>query len=628
MKKTDGQFKRIAGLLSRCLRTLRQAPVALGLLWSADPVGTVLTQLASLAHGIMPAVYLYCSKEVIDSVTQWLGTKGGIPHSAVFFLVVAGAALLTQEATGLLLGSYMSERLSRRIAIRIRELLLDKAAQLDVTFFETPEFHDRLMRAQQQSMGRPTSMAATLTGGLADLVGLLAYVVVLWQFSPWSLLILVAVTAPVLAVELGFGHLGYVTVTGQTEGERRIGYISNLLTSPAAAKEVRLFGLFPYLREAWSGLCQRHCRQKDSVALRRGVSRLVVVLFRVGLTFAFYVAVVARTARDPAMTVGAMIMVVQAMKLACGALAGVSRAAGSFYADSLFFADLVEFLKLQPTLQSASGPVSSVPLLGQCVEFRSVGFAYPAAESRVLEDVSFRIESGERIAVVGENGAGKTTLVKLLARLYDPCTGSIEVDGVDLRGIPPETWQQNMAVIFQDFVRYHLSVRENIAFGDLTKLDCDEALLRAARLSGADRTLAALPQGLDAKLGKEFSDGHEISGGEWQKIALARAFLRDARLLILDEPTASLDPKQEFETFQRFGELAQGKTVVFVSHRLSTVRTADRILVMEKGRLVEAGTHDELMAAGGVYSALFTRQAAGYQDQRGQDGNPSASDPS
>jgi len=608
---TDKQsfFGRIATWLS----PLRQTPRVLALVWKAYPVSAVVVPLLALVSAPVPALTLFSLKKVIDGVTLWLqgDPAGGRETILIFFGLVAALRLLQSGLESL--RQFMERLLERRLAHYIQGRILERAVNLDISFFETPSFYDKLARAQGGIGYRPFAIMSSLMRGIHDIGVLAGYAVLLATLAWWVVPCLVTLALPAFILQARYGQMGWFIAANRTPEKRRMDYYSGLLTSDAAAKEIRLFRLGDYFISQWKDLFRRFYQQDRRFHARSHLGQLVGLAIQTAGAVALYGFAIYRTIARSGVTIGSLFMYMQAIDQALDSISRIFLSLGGLYENNLYMRGLFEYLAQEPQMKTPS-PARAVPEpIRDGLRLEGVRFRYPEGTRDVLEDLSLEIRPGEKVALVGENGAGKTTLVKLLARLYDPGSGRITVDGIDLRELDAASWQQQIGIIFQDFAHYAVAAKENIALGDIDRLHDMEAIRAAARKSGADKCVERLDHQWDTILGKVFDEGQELSVGEWQRIALARAFFREAQILILDEPTASLDAKQEYEIFKQFNELTRGKTTILVSHRFSSVRMADRIFVMEKGRVVESGTHEELTTLRGRYCELYSRQAEAYR---------------
>jgi ATP-binding cassette subfamily B protein len=592
------------------LAALRNVPPVLRLVWKSAPKVVAAGLTLRVFSALTPLAALAISKWIIDLVVAAVKHPGPLPHQ-IWFLV--GAEFLV-AAVGNVLGraiDYTDARLADEFTREVSLRVMEHAARLDLASFEDPAFQDKLERARLQAtdrIGMLNSMGRLLLQSIT-LVSLSIGVIV---YSPWLFAVLVICVAPAFAGESHFAFLGYSLAHSLTPVRRELDYLRIVGSGKENAKEVKMFGLGGYLQNRYGALTDGVIRKNRELTRKRlAWGSALAVLGSVGY-YASFAYLVWRTLLGE-MSVGTLTFLAGAIAGSSSQLQAVFSLFSSISDQALFLTDLVDFLAVQPRIQSKPNAIMAPRPIRKGFEFRDVSFQYPGSTRLVLDRLNFRIEPGEHIALVGENGQGKTTLVKLMARLYDPTSGAILLDGVDLREYDIEDLQREIGVIFQDFVRYDMAARMNIGVGRIEETDHDESLWAAAKKSRADRTLERLAGGLDQMLGRRFEGGVDLSGGEWQKFALARAYLRDAQVLILDEPTASLDAVAESEVFARFADLARGSTAILISHRFSTVRKAGRIVVLEGGRIREQGTHEQLVTIRGRYARLFELQAANYR---------------
>jgi ATP-binding cassette, subfamily B, bacterial len=600
---------------------LRNLPPFLRLIWKTSPGLTASDLVCRLGRAFLPIATLYVGKLIVDEVVR-LAAAGhahdglraslasGLVNHLLALLGLELALAVVSDVLGRvvsLVDSLLSERFSNTTSVR----LMEHAATLDLEDFEDSELQDRLDRAQRQTSGRMTLMSQ-IFGQAQDVVTIASFAIGLLAYAPWLIVLLVLALVPAFVGEAHFNAQSYSLNYAWTPERRELDYLRQTGASVDTAKEVKIFGLNAFLIARYRALADTFYAANRRLAARRaGWGGLLTTIGTLGYYVA-YAFIAWRTLRGD-FTIGDLTFLSGSFRrlrnLLEGLLIGFSQVAG----QALYLDDLFSFFEIQPEIVSPPDPRPvPVPIRAGFV-FEDVGFRYPGAERWAVRHLGFTLRAGEVLALVGENGAGKTTLVKLLARLYDPDEGRILLDGHDLREYDLAALRANIGVIFQDFVRYHLTAAENIAVGRIEARDDRPRIEAAAHASLADEVIARLPAGYDQVIGKRFRTGVDLSGGEWQKVAIARAYMRDAQLLILDEPTAALDARSEFEVFQRFKELSEGKTAVLISHRFSSVRMADRILVLEAGQIEAAGTHEELLAAGGHYAELFELQAAGYR---------------
>jgi len=592
------------------LAALRNLPPVLKLVWDAAPAVVAAGIALRIASAMIPLATLIVTKWIIDLVTASMGRLGPVPPQIWWLLGAEFVLAGLNQVLGRTI-DYTDARLADEFTREVSLRVMKHAARLDLASLEDPAFHDKLERARLQAtdrIGMLNAMGRLLLQAIT-LVTLSAWVI---AFSPWLFLVLVICVVPAFAGESHFAFLGYSLAHAITPIRRELDYLRILGSSKESAKEVKVFGLGQHLHDRYAQLTGQIIRKNISLTRRRlGWGSILAIVGSIGY-YASYVFLVWRTLRGE-LTIGTLVSLTGAIAGSSIQLQGVFSLFSHIADQALHLTDLIDFLSVQPRIQSKPNAVPAPRAVREGFEFRGVSFHYPNSERLVLNNLNFRIQPGEHVALVGENGQGKTTLVKLMARLYDPTGGAILLDGVDLRDYRVEDLHHEIGIIFQDFVRYDMAARLNIGVGRIDALDQDSALWAAARKSRADGMLMRFPGGLDQMLGRRFDGGVDLSGGEWQKFALARAYLRDAQVLILDEPTASLDAVAEYEVFCRFDELARDKMAILISHRFSTVRKSDRIVVLENGKIHEQGTHDQLVATGGRYARLFALQAASYR---------------
>ncbi len=592
------------------VESLRHVRPLLAMVWETSPPLMLASVFLRLLRALIPLAMLWVSKLILDALVAWK-TRGAGNLTALWELVALELGLAVASdilgRTNTLCDSLLGDRFTNRVSVR----LMQHATRLDLASFEDPVFYDKLERARRQTTGRLGLLAAMLN--LAqDSVSLISLSAGLIVFSPWLMLLLVAAVIPAFLGETHFTTLAYSVLYRWTPQRRELDYLRLLGASAQSAKEVKIFGLGSYLANRYLEVSDRIYLENKAVALKRAVFGSLLNLLSTAGYYGAYAVVLARTLAGT-LSIGTFTFLTGSFYRSRGYIERILSGFNDVSEQALFLRDLFDFFAMEPRIESRPGAVPAPRPIRRGFEFRGAGFVYPGGERHVLKDINFTMEPGEKIALIGENGAGKTTLVKLLARLYDPTEGKILLDGIDLREYSVEDLRKEIGVIFQDYMRYEMPARENIGFGKIESLDDHERIRTAAAKSLAADVIGKLPQGLDQMLGRRFDGGVDLSGGEWQKFALARAYMRDAQVLILDEPTATLDAKAEYRVFQRFSELTRGRMAVLISHRFSTVRMADRILVLANGEIEEQGTHDELVALGGRYAELFELQAAGYR---------------
>ena len=592
------------------LQALRNIPPVLRMVWEAAPKVIVASVTLRVITALLPLAVLKVTQVIIDDVYNLTAHHKALP-SYFWWLVALEFGLASLAALLVRLINFcdvvLADKYSRHISTRIME----HASKLDLTSFEDPLFYDRMERARVQGTDRIVLIQATgqLIQQLVTTASLAAGILF---FSPWILLALVACVVPAFLGETHFAFMGYSLNFRQTPAKREMEYLRVLGGSKESAKELKLFGLAPFLVGRYTKLSNELHAQTVGLARRKliigGLLSLLGTLGYYGsYAFVIYETVVG------ALTIGTLYFLTGAIAGASTNIQAVFATFSTIADQALFVTDLLDFFAMKPTVSSKPNALLVPRPILRGFEFRNVSFAYPGLTRMVLSDVSFQLRPGERLALVGENGQGKTTIVKLLTRLYDPTAGQILLDGVDLREYDLEDLWRETGVIFQDFMRYDMTAGENIAIGKIEERENTFRVRSAAQKSLAAQVIRKLPKSYEQILGRRFEGGVDLSGGEWQKMALARAYLRDAQLLILDEPTAALDAKSEHEVFQRFAELTQGKMALLISHRFSTVKMADRILVLENGQIAEQGDHEDLLLRGGRYAEMFELQAASYR---------------
>jgi ATP-binding cassette subfamily B protein len=592
------------------ISALRNVPAVLKIVWDSGPPVVIFGLLSRLLSSLMPVVLLWITKLIIDGIVHVVSVHQPVPGTlwwlvvAEFFLAVLNSILVRAIDYS---DSLLADKYTRYVSIRV----MKHASSLDLIAYEDPVFYDRLERARVQATDRLVMIQAI--GRLVQLaITTITLSVSIMLFSPWLMLLLIAGVLPAFLGESHFAFLGYAKNFRQTPMRRQLDYLRVLGGSKEAAKELKLFGLKNFLVERFTGMSDQIYDENVSLSRRKLIAGSLLSMIGTMGYYSAYAFVIWRTVQG-AMSIGTLTFLTGAIQQASSNIQQIFSTLAGIGDQALFVTDLLAFFEMKPTIQSRPNALPAPRPVVRGVEFRNVSFSYPGNSRKVLDQINFELHTRERLALIGENGQGKTTIVKLITRLYDPTEGEILLDGIDLREYDLEDLHREIGVIFQDFMRYEMTARENIAVGRIEEIGNLEMLKSAAQKSLADHTINRLSLGYDQMLGRRFDQGVDLSGGEWQKVALARAYLRDAQLLILDEPTAALDARSEFEVFHRFTELTAGKMALFISHRFSTVRSADRILVLENGRIAEEGTHDQLARLGGRYAEMFEMQASSYR---------------
>jgi len=580
------------------------------MIWDTSKSMTIANVLMRLIKSAFPLAMLYVGKEIIDEVIGLINTPGG---DTTYLWWMVGLELSLAVLSDIinrgitLLDSLLGDLFSNRTSVQ----LIRHAAKLDLYQFENPDFYDKLERARRQTTSRTVLMSQVLTQ-LQDVITILFLGIGLVAFNPWLIVILILAVIPAFLGETHFNQASYSLTRSWTPERRELDYLRYIGASDETAKEVKIFNLSDFLANRFERVADKYYDANKKIAVKRAFVGTALSSIGTLAYYGAYVFIILQTV-SAIITVGTLTFLAGSFNRMRNMLQGIMNRFSKIAESSLYLQDLFDFLALQPQIISGKKSHPFPDKVQKGFHFENVSFKYPNTEVYAIKDLTFTLNVGEKLALVGENGAGKTTLVKLLARLYEPTAGRILLDGIDIKEYDLMDLRDNVGIIFQDYQRFHLKASENIAIGNITEID-DAALIEDAAIKSlADTVVEKLPGKYQQVLGKRFGDGVELSGGQWQKVALARAYMRDAQLLILDEPTSALDARAEHEVFQRFAELIQGKTAVLISHRFSTVRMADRILFLENGQLLEIGSHDELLAKDGKYAELFHLQAMGYQ---------------
>lgn len=610
MKQTKNTINFQQTTLKERLSALTNLPAFFKLVWQSNPKKTFLSFLFRILRSAMPVTLLYIGKLIVDQVILLHNTPGS--DTAYLWKLIAlefGLAILTDALNRIinLLDSLLGDSFSNFTSVKIME----HAATLDLEQIEDSEFYDKLERARQQTVGR-TMLLSQVMSQMQDLISMIFLVTGLFAFNPWLILILIIAILPAFLGESHFNSQNYSLTRSQTPERRELDYLRYLGASDETAKEVKIFNLGDFIIGRFKTLSDKFYKDNSKLAVKRSVwGSFFSILGTIGY-YAAYIFIIIRTVNG-SLSVGDLTFLAGSFRQLRTLTEGILSRFTSISQGAIYLNDFIDFFAIQPVITITPNPIPFPNPIRQGFTFENVGFKYRHTEAWANRYLNFTLHPGETLALVGENGAGKTTLVKLLARLYEPTEGRILLDGIDLREYDPAALRLNIGVIFQDYLRYQMTLSNNIAVGNIQELGNEELIKTAAKGSTADALAAKLPNFYEQALGKRFNNGVELSGGEWQKVALARIYMKESQVLILDEPTAALDARAEYEVFQRFAQITKGKSAVLISHRFSTARLADRILVLDKGQVLEVGTHKELLDLKGRYAELFNLQAKGYQ---------------
>jgi ATP-binding cassette, subfamily B, bacterial len=590
-------------------------PRVLKLVWDTNKALTLLMGLLSILQGFTPAISLWITNLVINAVVEGIRVHStNLIWLPISFQVGIGlfSSLLST------ISNITQQILQEKVSNRVQFMILEKSDTLDLSYFENPEFYDKMRRAADQSTYQPVTMVSQTFGLCQTAITMFSMIFLLTRLAWWLAIVSLIVPIPAFFSSIRYGWRGYQRMRRQSPERRLMQYFSTIMTTDTNNKEVKLFNLGRFFIERFKQIANKLYIEDRNIVVRRYSMNFLWTGLTVAANSAIYLYV-ALQAIIGRISLGNLLLYTQSAVQAGQSFQNLLSGISGTYENNLYVGTLFEFLEYEPKIVSPPEPKPVEPssdVKGLDVEFRDVSFTYPGkdpATQAALKHVSFTIKAGEAIALVGRNGAGKTTLVKLLTRLYDPDEGEIFMGGRNIKEYDLKDLREQVGVIFQDYVNYYMSARENIGVGRINEIENEDLVMSAARKSGANAVIERLPGGYDTMLGRWFKDGTQLSGGEWQKVALARAFMRDARILVLDEPTSSLDAQAEYEVFEHFRTLTEGKTAIFISHRFSTVRLADRIFVIEHGGIIENGSHQELMALDGRYAELFNLQAEAYR---------------
>jgi ATP-binding cassette subfamily B protein len=578
--------------------------------WEAGRTVVVFGLISRVIASLLPPALFWVSKLIIDTIYRLL-TNHQPAGNRLWWLVGTEFALAVTAGVLNRIIDYLDALLAGKYTHHVSVRVMEHAAGLDLLAYEDPAFYDRLERARVQATDR-LFMIQAIGRLIQQVITTITLSISIMVFSPWLLLLLVVGVIPAFVGETHFAFLGYAKNFRQTPIRRQLDYLRILGGSKEAAKELKLFGLKDFLTARFKVLSTKVYEEDVALARRKVTTGSVLSAIGTAGYYTAYVFAVWKTVTG-VFSFGTLTLLANAIREASSNLQQTFSTLSTIADQALFLTDLIAFFEMRPTIQSKPNALPAPRPIQRGFEFRNVSFRYPGSSRLVLNGLNFHLRPGARVALIGENGEGKTTIVKLLTRLYDPAEGQVLLDGVDLREYSLEDLYREIGVIFQDFMRYEMTARENIAVGRIEQIDNLQLIRQSAHKSMAEDVVGKLPSGYEQMLGRRFDGGVDLSGGEWQKVALARAYLRDAQVLILDEPTSALDARSEYEVFQRFAELTTGKMALFISHRFSTVRMADRIVVLENGRIAEEGDHDALTQLGGRYAEMFELQAASYR---------------
>jgi ABC-type multidrug transport system fused ATPase/permease subunit len=592
---------------------LRYLPRTFALVKDSSPAFAAGIVALLLGQAFLPAAMAWVGKLIVDAVVLAARTGAAADRTHVLRLVAIELSLMVLSTVFSRGQALLRDLMRASLANHVNTMILEKATTLELKHFEDADFYDKMQNARREASSRPLSLVLEIASLSQQLIVLASYALLLARVSPWSVLLIVAASLPAFFAEAKFSGQSFRLNSWRAPEGRRQNYLEWILTRDSHVKEVKLFGLGPLVLERYRRLFAKFYSEDRALALRKSAAGVLLGLLSLAAFYGSYLWMAWRSALG-AISLGDLTLYLSVFRQGQASIQSVLASIASLYENGLFVSNLYDYLDIGTTGEAprSSPPLSPLQAHAQSVEFRDVSFHYPGSEKLVLNGVSLVLKPGEKLALVGDNGAGKSTLIKLLLRLYDPTGGAILYGGVDLRDMDPRDLRDRLGVLFQDFVKYQFTAAENIGLGWVPAIADRARIEKAADDGGAAQVIASLPQKLDTMLGGWFEEGQELSGGQWQKIALARAFMRRSEVLVLDEPTASLDAEAEHDLFVKLQFLAEDRTAILISHRFSTVRQADRIAVLRDGKIEELGTHDELVAKDGRYAQLFRLQAAGY----------------
>ena len=582
----------------------------LKIIWKSTSGLTIATLFLAAILNILPLCNLYLTKLIIDGISAAGDPRSSFREIATLIGFFAAITLITIVCN--FLDEIVSTAQYEKLDIYMNETIAAKSAEVDLEFYENSQYRDTLQRAQDEGYDRPVEVLDLLMSLFEYAISLTAIIGFLLSLH-WAIpIFLLVATIPGGSIKIKYAHINYNWQRKRTQMQRQSYYLSSLLTEEDSAKEIRLFNLGNLFQNRFSKIRTKLYREKMAIAFKQSVASFGNQIVISVLILAAYSFIIYR-AFQGIITVGDLVVYYEAIKRAQNAFSGLIKSISDLYKNNLFLGNLFEFLDLQPAIVEPPQPLLVPQPMKQGIVFDNVSFQYNTTTRQALKNINFTIKPGEIVALVGENGSGKTTLTKLLCRLYDPTEGNITIDGINIRDFKIAELRKQIGVIFQDYVKYDFTARENIWLGNIEVSPNDNKIYKAASYSGADGVIRSLPLEYDTVLGKRFDEGEQLSIGQWQKIALARAFLRDSQVIILDEPSSALDPKAEYKVFQQFRQLLEDKTAIFISHRLSTVTMSDRIYVLERGSIIESGTHQQLIKLQGTYARMFETQAKNYR---------------